>query len=288
MGQTMKEAAMPGEAARVTIERDVVVGTGGGRELRANVYRPPEQEAGAPSVLLIHGGGWASGDRGQLHGYGILLGRLGYLCVACEYRLSGEAPWPAQIHDVKAALRWMRASAAELGIDPAKISVSGNSAGGHLSLMLAGTQDMPEFEGDGGNRGAGTAVAAAIGFYAPTVLAASAGVLSEPVAALLGREASQDALRAASPITYAAREFPPALLIHGTKDELVPHEASLRMQRALDEAGAPAELHLYAGAPHGFDAVPDFGRQCASIMALFLDRHVRNPRPVQVPAASGS
>jgi acetyl esterase/lipase len=277
---------MAGEPGRVTIERDVVVGTGGGRDLRANIYRPPDQTPDAASVLLIHGGGWASGDRGQLHGYGILLGRLGYLCVACEYRLSGEARWPAQIYDVKAALRWMRANAASLRIDPAKISVSGNSAGGHLSLMLAGTQDMPEFEGEGGNAGAGTAVAATIGFYAPALLGAPGGELSEPVAALLGRDASQQALRAASPISYASRDFPPAPLIHGTKDELVPHEAALRMHRALDEAGAPAELHLYAGAPHGFDALPDFGRQCASIMALFLDRHVRDPRPVQVPAAA--
>ena len=280
---------MAGETGRVTIERDVIVGSGGGRDLRANVYRPPEQADGAPSVLLVHGGGWASGDRGQLHGYGILLGRLGYLCVACEYRLTGEAPWPAQIHDVKAALRWMRANARDLRIDPAKISVSGNSAGGHLSLMLAGTQDVPEFEGGGGSAGAGTAVAAAVAFYAPTVLAAlGGGELSAPVAALLGAAPAQDALRSASPLSYANRDFPPALLIHGTKDELVPHEASLRMHRALDEAGAPAELHLYAGAPHAFDAVPDFGRQCASIMALFLDRHVRNPRAVELPAAAGS
>jgi acetyl esterase/lipase len=182
----------------------------------------------------------------------------------------------------------MRANAGDLGIDPAKISVSGNSAGGHLSLMLAGTQDMPDFEGDGGHAGAGTTVAAAIAFYGPAILATAAGgELSEPVAALLGANASQEALRSASPISYANRDFPPTLLIHGTKDELVPHEASLRMHRALDEAGAPAELHLYAGAPHAFDAVPDFGRQCASIMALFLDRHVRDPRPIQVPTAAG-
>jgi len=278
---------MAGEPGRVTIERDVVVGSGGGRDLRANIYRPPDQATDAASVLLIHGGGWAIGDRGQLHGYGILLGRIGFLCVACEYRLTGEAPWPAQIHDVKTALRWMRANAGSLGIDPAQISVSGNSAGGHLSLMLAGTQDVPEFEGDGGNAGAGTSVAAAIAFYGPTVLAATPRAeLNEAVAALVGRDASKEALLNASPISYAARDFPPTLLMHGAKDELVPHEASLRMYRALDEAGAPVEMHLYADAPHGFDAVPEFGRQSASIMALFLDRYVRNPRPVALPAAA--
>ncbi len=277
---------MVGEAGRVSIERDVVFGTGGPRALKGNIYRPPEKRAGAPSVLLVHGGGWASGDRSQLHGYGILLGRLGYLCMACEYRLAGEAKWPAQIHDVKAALRWMRANARDLGIDPEKISISGNSAGGHLSLIAGGTQDLPEFEGEGGNAGAGTGVAAAIAFYAPSILSAPDAPLSPEIQSLMGPDPSADALRTASPISYAAAGFPPTLLFHGNKDELVPHEASLRMYRALDEAGASVELHLYASAPHAFDAVPELGRQCATIMALFLDRQVVNPRPVLVPAAS--
>jgi acetyl esterase/lipase len=107
------------ETGRVTVEHDVVFGTGGGRDLKCNVYVPPQPGAGRPAVLLVHGGGWVQGDRSQLHGYGILLGRLGYLCVATEYRLAGEAKWPAQLHDVKAALRWMRANAHQLGIDPA-------------------------------------------------------------------------------------------------------------------------------------------------------------------------
>ena len=285
-GTKREEAQMAGESGRVTVERDVVFGTGGGRELRCNIYHPPDRRSDAPSVLLVHGGGWASGDRSQLHGYGILLGRIGYVCVACEYRLAGEAKWPAQIHDVKAALRWMRANAGGLGIDPGKISVSGNSAGGHLSLIAAGTQDLPEFEGDGGNAGAGTSVAAAIAFYAPSILSAPGASLSPEIEFLMGPGPGADALREASPISYAAAGFPPTLLFHGNKDELVPHEASLRMYRALDEAGAPVEMHLYAGAPHAFDAVPELGRQCATIMALFLDRHVVHPRPVAVPAAA--
>src|SRR6202795_2304937 len=130
------------QAGRVTVEYDVVFGRGGDRDLKCNVYMPPQAGTARPAVLLVHGGGWARGDRSQLHGYGILLGRIGYVCVAAEYRLAREAKWPAQIHDVKAALRWMRANAARLGVDPNKISVSGNSAGGHLSLMLAGTANV--------------------------------------------------------------------------------------------------------------------------------------------------
>jgi acetyl esterase/lipase len=276
------------EAGRVTVEHDVVFGTGGGRELKCNVYVPPQPGPARPAVLLIHGGGWVQGDRSQLHGYGILIGRLGYVCVATEYRLAGEAKWPAQLHDVKAALRWMRANAGRLGLDARKIAVSGNSAGGHLSLMVAGTQNVPEFEGGGGNAGAGTEVAAAIGFYAPTQLYTPEQPLREELSFLFGRGYKEETARGASPITYAGPSYPPTLLITGNKDELVPNEASFRMYQALVAAGAKAELHVYEGAPHAFDALPDFGRQCASIMALFLDRHVANPRPIAVPEAAAA
>ncbi len=278
---------MAGEAGRVTIERDVVFGTGGGRELKCNIYRPPEQRDGAPSVLLVHGGGWAQGDRSQLHGYGILLGRVGYLCVASEYRLAGEATWPAQLHDVKAALRWMRASAGELRIDPEKIAISGNSAGGHLALIAAGTPGVAELEGDGGNQGVPADVAACVAFYAPAVLAGRDQPLSPTVEFLMGGNTGAEAMRQVTPIEHASAAFPPTMLVHGNRDELVPPESSLRMYRALQAAGATVELHMYAGAPHGFDADPQLGRQCAAAIALFLDRYVVNTGPVALPAAAG-
>jgi acetyl esterase/lipase len=279
---------MATETGRVTVEQDVVFGTGGGRDLKCTVYTPPQAGADRPSVLLVHGGGWVQGDRSQLHGYGILLGRIGYVCVATEYRLAPASKWPAQIHDVKAALRWMRANDARLGIDPRKIAVSGNSAGGHLSLMVAATPNLPEFEGEGGNAGAGTDVAACIAFYPPTQLYLEDDSLREQLSFLFGRGYSIETARAASPITYASASFPPTLLIHGNKDELVAAEASFAMYRALHAAGAGVELHMYDGAPHAFDALPEFGRQTASIMALFLDRNVAHPRAVAVPAAAAA
>ncbi|MDP9237091.1 MAG: alpha/beta hydrolase [Chloroflexota bacterium] len=278
------------ETGRVTVERDVVFGRGGDRELKCNVYMPPQEGTDRPSVLLVHGGGWVQGDRSQLHGYGILLGRIGYVCVATEYRLAPASKWPAQIQDVKAALRWMRANSGRLGIDPKKISVSGNSAGGHLSLMIAGTQNMAEFEGEGGNAGAGTEVAACIAFYPPARLYVDSDVqpLREELSFLFGRGYDIEKARAASPITYASASFPPTLLIHGNKDELVPSEASFEMYRALHAAGVGVELHMYDGAPHGFDAIPDFGRQCAAIMSLFLDRNVAHPHAVVPPVAAAT
>lgn len=278
---------MPGQiAGRVSIDEGVVVGTAGDRELMADVFTPPPGTSNGAGLLLIHGGGWIQGDRSQLRGYGILLGRIGYTCVTCEYRLAPAAKWPAQLHDVKAALRWMRANAGRLGIDPQKIAVSGNSAGGHLSLMLAGTRGVAEFEGDGGNRDASTDVAACIAYYAPALLYSPERELPEYLNFLFGAGYSEATAKGASPLTYANASFPPTMLITGNKDELVPKEASFMMYQALFDAGVSTELHVYADAPHGFDAVQEFGRQTATLMALFLDRYVVRPRTPAPPAAA--
>jgi acetyl esterase/lipase len=270
---------------RVTIEDGVVFGRGGERDLACDVFTPPDERRDRPSVLLIHGGGWFQGDRSQLRGYGIQLARHGFLCVAAEYRLSGEARWPAQIHDVKAALRFMRANVSSLGIDPERISVSGNSAGAHLSLMLAATPNVPMFEGKGGHEGVGTECAASVAIYAPTRLRLNrSGEGFDAVAALLGPKASRELEDSASPITYVHRQFPPTLLIHGNADTIVPVDASFEMYQALADAGAPAELHVYDGAPHAFDSAPDLGRQVTDLIALFLDRKVADPRTFDVKA----
>lgn len=280
---TQKGSVMEIQPGRVTVDEGIVFGTGGGRALRCDVYVPPQQADAAPAVLLVHGGSWDHGDRTQLRGYGIQLARYGFVCVASEYRLSGEAQWPAPLHDVKTALRWMRAESGALGIDPTKICLSGNSAGAHLVLMAAGTANRSEFEGEGGHADATTDVAAVIAYYPPTGLEGPKH-LTDAVQALMGADSTEEDCCAASPVTYASAEFPPTMLLHGTADEVVPHAASLRMHGLLEEAGVPVELHLFPGAPHAFDAIPEFGRPCVGLMTLFFDRHVVNPRSVVVPA----
>ena len=277
-------------SGRVTFDQDVVFGTGGEREVKLDIYVPPEGTSNRGGVLLIHGGGWSGGDRTQLRGFGILLGRVGYTCVSTQYRLSGEAKWPAQIHDVKAALRWMRANSARLGIDPEKIAVSGNSAGGHLSLMVAATANKPEFEGDGGMPGVSTGVAACVAIYPPTELVHMGGEARGAVSALMGPQATDLDYAGASPLSYARADFPPTMFLHGNKDATVPVSASQRMYEALTAAGATAEMHIFAGQPHAFDAAPDYGRQCASLIDLFLKRHMLGIAPAgarEAVAASG-
>jgi len=263
------------QEGRVTVEQHVVFGTGGDRDLQCDVFLPPQPGSGRAAILLVHGGGWIQGDRSQLHGYGIQLARYGFVCIASEYRLSGEAVWPAQIHDVKAAVRWVRANAAAYGIDPSLITVSGNSAGAHLALMLAGLADGA-LEGDGGNPDVSSKVAAVIAIYPPTELRVTHP--QDAIGLLLGGAVAREVEDEASPIRYAHPGYPPTMLVHGNADELVPVEASFAMYHALVAAGAPVELHVFDGVPHAFDATPEFGRQVADLIALFIDRKVRQPR----------
>ena len=259
------------QPGRVSVEESVVFATGGDRDLHCDVFLPPEPGVGRTAILLVHGGGWISGDRTQLRGYGILLARLGFVCIASEYRLSGEAIWPAQIHDVKAALRWVRANAGQYGIDPDKITVSGNSAGAHLALMLAGLADG-QLEGEGGNAGVSTRVAACVAIYPPTELRVTHP--TDAVGLLLGGRVATEVEVEASPLTYATAGFPPTMLVHGNADDVVPVEASFAMYHRLIATGAAVELHVYDGVAHAFDAERDFGHQVADLIALFIDRKV--------------
>jgi acetyl esterase/lipase len=257
------------------------------------VYTPPGGTANGIGVLLLFGGAWQTGRRDQLRGYGILLGRLGYTCVCGEYRLhpkrSWDMPtderlwagdrWPAPLHDVKTAIRWMRASAERLGIDDDKIVVAGISAGAHLALMAAGTPDRAEFEGDGGSHGVSSRLAAVVAVYPGTDLTHITD--RNHFAAFLGDDATAEDARLASPVRYVSPNFPPTLLLHGSRDETVRPRESQLMYEALEPASVPVELHLFAGQPHGFDTDPDYARLNAQIMDVFLSRNVGRSEPPQ-------
>ncbi|MEU9374392.1 alpha/beta hydrolase [Streptomyces sp. NPDC048255] len=256
----------------------------------------PAGEGPFPAVVWIHGGGWLDGDRRYppptvpaplLHG--AVLG-AGLALVSIDYRHSLEAPFPAQLHDVKAAIRYVRAFAGVLGIDPDRIGVWGESAGGHLAALAGlvgpGSVDGPALEGAHGVGSGDTGVLAVVDWYGVSDLEALAdhpmppmpgGVeFPDPYEALLGgTEAERPALaRAASPVTYAEGSNPPPfLLVHGTRDGLVPYSQSEALARALVSAGGEVTLRPVEGADHIFLGSPDIERIVAESVA-FLAGHL--------------
>ena len=264
------------QQGRVSIKEGIVIGEGGGRSLKADIFLPPLEEKSRPAVLFIHGGGWIEGDRSQLRGYGILLARLGFVCMCNSYRLSNESIWPAQIQDVNCAIRYLRANATDLGLDPNRIGVSGNSAGGHLSLMAAATNYDQIFEGEGGSNEVSSEIKAVCAIYPPTTIRQleMLNPLENAFLMLMGKEAKKEDYDKASPLNYITEDYPPCMLIHGSTDSVVRLKDSTKFYEKLIEFNRPASLHIFSEEEHAFDGEPDYGRAVADLQALFFKKYL--------------
>ena len=264
------------QQGRVSIKEGIVIGEGDGRSLEADIFLPPLEEKNRPAVLFIHGGGWIEGDRSQLRGYGILLARLGFVCMCNSYRLSNESIWPAQIQDVNCAIRYLRANATDLGLDPNRIGVSGNSAGGHLSLMAAATNYDQIFEGEGGNNEVSSEIKAVCAIYPPTTIRQleMLNPLENAFLMLMGKEAKKEDYDKASPLNYVTEDYPPCMLIHGSTDSVVRLKDSTKFYEKLIEFNRPASLHIFSEEEHAFDGEPDYGRAIADLQALFFLKYL--------------
>lgn len=254
----------------ITIERDVIFGTGGGRQLHCNIHRPIDQFDKQTALIFFHGGGFIGGNKDSIDARVGYFAQLGYVCVAAEYRLASEAQWPAQINDAKACIRWTRANADSLAINPNHIGVVGFSAGGLLSLVTAGTPDNPELEGDGGNAAISSKVAVCFAYYPAINLSAAHPLIPD--------EGTQSALNQSNPNTHVSASSPPTVLFHGTEDVTIPLESSMNFFTTLRAASVSTEMHVIQGVPHAFDRHAELGEACAMLGDLFIDRHVINPR----------
>ncbi|WP_164702660.1 alpha/beta hydrolase, partial [Modestobacter sp. KNN46-3] len=206
----------------------------------------------------------------------------GIAVASLDYRLSGEAVWPAQLHDAKAAVRWLRARAAELGVDADRIASWGESAGGHLAELLGLVTD-PALEGEIGVTGPSSAVSAVAAWYAPSDVAAVATDIGNDPADPASREAqligapvsaAADLAAQASPITHVSPAAPPVLLLHGRADRFVATAQSQRLHDALTAAGTDVELHTYDGADHMWLGAPDAATDALDRTITFLRRHL--------------
>jgi acetyl esterase/lipase len=235
----------------VTVEKDVVYGKGGAMDLKLDIYKPKPGSGKRAATLHIHGGGFTGGSKDTLNERILPFATKGYVAIASQYRLLGQSPWPGMLEDVKAAIRWTRANASRLNIDPARIIIVGYSAGGYLALTVAGTQNKAEMEGSGGNPGVGTGVEACVAFY-PAVDGGPAPSVS--------------------PATYVNASYAPTLIFHGTADTTIPLASSQRLFQRLLDGKVPTELHTFEGAEHVFDRDPSLASACGSLADLFITR----------------
>lgn len=223
------------------------------RTMRLNLHLPDEGSRDGrplPVVMWFVGGGW----RECVYRWApIELLPEGFAVISVEYRITPEFIAPDNVHDCKAAVRWVRANAAKYNLSPDRIGVMGSSAGAHLALLLAMTPDHPLLEGDGGNPGFSSNVQAVVGYCGPTDLTRVGRAelpnydpLIDPVYAYLGGPTYErmEMARLISPITHVSSRCPPLLTFHGDRDFLVLLEESLNLHKALDAAGAADHEHV--------------------------------------------
>ncbi|HJT76615.1 MAG TPA: alpha/beta hydrolase, partial [Gemmataceae bacterium] len=263
----------------------------------------PKQPGGKPrpAVVVIHGGGWIEGDKSSFatrkHGVpGNIeeFADLGFVAATINYRLAREAPYPAALEDCKCAVRWLRAHAKEYNVDPKHIGAYGNSAGGHLALLVAMTGGEPGLEGDGPYRNESSAVQAAASDSGPIDLLYQEqhGTIRGVVRQFLGgpAEGARTALyRQASPSRHIGKDTPPLLLLYGVADDQVPVETADQFVMDLGRAGLK-DVSYYRLAyvyhcPHSLVRVP-FLR---GVVNDFFRRTLLHPETArQVQRAGGS
>ncbi len=269
------------------VEKDVdYVGAGNPRQ-SLDLFLPKEKsEQPRPMIVFIHGGGWQNGSKeGGQRQLAELLATGKYAGASINYRLTNEARWPAQIHDCKAAIRWLKGHAEEYGIDPGKIAVWGTSAGGHLVAMLGVSGDVPELEGTLGKfTKENSKVACVVDFFGPTNLLTMSDFPSKmdhaaansPEAKLIGGAIGEtkEVAKNASPVTHVSKGDAPILIAHGTKDELVPYPQSVEFEKALLAVGVvPVVLIKMEDAGHGFRS-EELDRQ----VAYFFGQELRGEK----------
>jgi acetyl esterase/lipase len=272
------DSAAAGMPEGTVLHRDLAYVTNAHQRQKLDLYLPPGEAR--PLIVYVHGGAFLAGDKGERVPIEYLA--EGYVVASINYRLSGDALFPAQIEDCKAAVRWLRANAVTYGLDPNRFAAFGPSAGGHLSAMLGTAGGVREFE-VGEHLDVSSRVQAVVDYFGPTdFLQMDAhrlpsgqvhDVPDSPESRLVGGpiQESRDKVARANPISYVTQGAPPFLIVHGDADPLVPHHQSELLAAALRQAGVPVTFYTVKDGGHGgFNdpAVPELTRD-------FLAAHLR-------------
>jgi acetyl esterase/lipase len=270
----------------IEVVADIDYAGSGNPRQQLDLYLPKMRSSAAPLpvIVFVHGGGWVGGTKGA--------GRVivqpyaatgSYAGVSIGYRLASEARWPAQIHDCKAAIRWIRANAARHGLDPERIGVIGSSAGGTLVTLLGVSGGVEDLEGSVGPHGSASSRVACVvnrfgrlNFLAQPESAraspAQAGPLAQRLALMFGGPVDEKAglARRASPVSHAAAGLPPIITFHGTADTLVPFVQAEEFDAAMRRAGGAHLLVPVQGGGHGYENAEERRR-----VRQFFDQHLR-------------
>ncbi len=264
---------------KVTVRTDVEYARAGDISLKLDILTPnAASDAPRPCLVWIHGGGWQGGDKSSgVPRLGRWVASGEYVGVSVGYRLTDKAIWPAQIHDCKAAIRYLRANASELGINPDKIGIWGSSAGGHLVSLLGTSGDVPELDGELGSTGLSSSVACVVDYCGPSDFLSFSkqnpreAEPGHPLYKLFGGPLSEKMAEAkqASPVTYVSKNDPPFLIVHGTDDQTVPLDQAVSFHAAQEKVGMDTTLIKIEGGGHGIG-----GEQIETTVKAFFDKHL--------------
>ncbi|MEM9589580.1 MAG: alpha/beta hydrolase [Planctomycetota bacterium] len=269
-------ATITAMAREPTVHRGIEFARVDDRPLRLDLYLPSDAKAELGVIVWVHGGRWSRGSRASVPS-GLL--KIGYPVASVDYRLSTEAKFPAQIHDIKAAIRFLRGHATSFGLDTRTVTIAGSSAGGHLAALVGVTNGHSQLEGRLGDElQQSSSVQAILDFYGPTnfmtILEQSTlhgyKVRAPALALLLNGEPATHAEQAklASPVFHVDPSDPPILIVHGDQDIQVPINQAHELQGAYNAKGLKAVFEVIHGAGHGGDAF--FDQRMQTVIKSFL------------------
>jgi acetyl esterase/lipase len=276
--KVINRAAPTADGVKVTT--DVEYGQGGGQPLKLDLYQPAKSDGPVPGLIFIHGGAWAGGSKTDYSYYGNVFAAKGFAVASISYRLVKVAKYPAAVEDCKCAVRWMRANAKELNIDPDRIGVAGGSAGGHLSMLVGYSPDVVDFEGEGGHAGVSSCVQCVVNLYGVADLTTDFVRTNEFANRVcrdfLGKSIDDDLAlyQQASPITYVDASDPPTLILHGTVDDVVPIDQGDLLAAKLKATGVPYVYDRLPGWPHAMDMAQDVNDRCVWLMERFFGHYL--------------
>ena len=267
----------------VTTDRDITYASVVDKDLKLDVYWHPESSEPMPLVVWIHGGARRKGNKERPRALPIL--EKGYALASIQYRLTPEAIFPAQIHDCKAAIRWLRKNASRYNIDSNRIGVWGPSAGGHLVALLGTSGDVPELEGTLGIIDVSSRVQAVCDWFGPADLLRMNDIPgninhdapNSPESQLIGApiQANPDLAAKANPITYVSSDDPPFLIMHGARDFTVIKSQSELLHDALQNHSVSSNLIIISDQGHGFNKKNRDRSHISRHVEAFFDRELK-------------